>query len=78
MRTSIDIDNAILCEAKKFALDSHKSFGTIVEDALRVMLVKKNSKEKLKKISLVTCNGKGLNHGVDLDNNKSLLDIMDN
>ena len=77
MRTSIEIDDDILYEAKKFALDSKKSLGTIVEDALRVMIIKKNSPANKKHVSLVTSGGSGLNHGIDLDNNKLLLDIMD-
>jgi len=78
MRTSIEIDDDILYEAKKLALESKTSFGTIVEDALRVMIIKKNNQENTKKhVLLVTSGGSGLNHGIDLDNNKLLLDIMD-
>ena len=79
MRTSIEIDEVVLSEAKKFALDSKKSFGAIVEDALRVMIIKKSNQKFIqKKISLITSGRNGLNHGVDLDNNQSLLYIMDN
>ena len=67
-----------MSEAKKFALDSKKSFGKIVEDALRIMIIKNSNKQVLqKKVSLITSGGGGLNHGIDLDDNQSLLDIMD-
>ncbi len=76
MRTSIDIDDALFYEAKKIALDSKQKFNTVIENALRTMIVKKNTKPK-SKISLITTSGSGLNHGVDLDSNQSLADIMD-
>lgn len=78
MRTSIEIDDNLFNEVKKFSLDSKKSLGLIIEDALRVMMLKKNSIENSKsKIYLKTCRGNGLKHGVDLDNNQSLLEIME-
>ena len=79
MRTSIEIDDNLFNEVKKFSLDSKKSLGLIIEDALRVMMLKKDSDDNFKsKTILITCGKKGLHHGVDLDNNQSLLDIMDN
>ena len=79
MRTSIEIDDNLFNEVKKFSLDSKKSLGLIIEDALRVMMLKKDRDDNFKpKISLITCGKKGLHHGGDLDNNQSLLDIMDN
>ena len=77
MRTSIEIDENLFYEVKKLSLDSKKSFGTIIEDALRTMMVKKNKTNLRKKVSLITYGGDGLSHGVDLDSNKLLLDIMD-
>jgi len=77
MRTSIEINENLLYEVKAFALESKKSLGTIIEDALLAMMAKKNRKANNEKISLKTFDGNGLIHGVDLDDNKSLLDIMD-
>lgn len=76
MRTSIEIDDSLFYEAKKLSLDSKKSFGKIIEDALRMMIEKKETHTK-SKISLFTVKGRGLHHGVDLDNNQSIADIMD-
>ena len=75
MRTTINIDDQIYLEAKKLALESKKSFASVIEDALRSLLAKKNIEKS--PVSLITMKGKGLKHGVDLDNNQSLEDIMD-
>jgi len=76
MKTSIEIDDYIFSEAKKLSISSKKTFGKIVEEALRNMMLKKRTGAK-SKVSLVTMKGNGLQHGIDLDNNQSLADIMD-
>ena len=75
MRTSINIDDQLYFEAKKLAMESKKTFANVIEDALRRVLEKKDIKKT--QVSLVTMKGKGLKHGVDLDNSQSLNDIMD-
>lgn len=75
MRTSISIDDQIYLEAKKLAAESKKTLANVIEDALRTALAKKNIKKT--PVSLITINGKGLKHGIDLDNSQSLNDIMD-
>ena len=79
MRTSIDIDDNILLQTKQLALQSKIPFTRLIEDALRSMLLKKNSpQKKTSRIVLTTSKGTGLHHGIDLNNSQSLLDIMDN
>ena len=75
MRTSINIDDQIYLEAKKLAVESKKTLASVIEDALRCVLAKKNTKKT--PVSLITMKGDGLKHGVDLDNSQSLKDIMD-
>lgn len=75
MRTSINIDDQIYLEAKKLAMESKQTLARVIEDALRSALTKKNIKKS--PVSLISMEGTGLKHGVDLDNNKSLNDIMD-
>ena len=76
MRTTINIDDQIFLEAKKFAADSNKTFAGVIEDALRTALARRSA-QKSGPISLVTMKGSGVRHGVDLDDGQSLLDIMD-
>ena len=77
MRTSIEINDNLFYEVKAFSLKSKKSVGSIIEDALLALMVKKNSKVKTETVSLITYGVNGLKHGVDLDDNKLLEDIMD-
>ena len=76
MRTTINIDDQVFLEAKKLAIESRKTFGDVIEDALRSALARRDI-EKKAAVSLVTVKGTGLRHGVDLDDGQSLLDIMD-
>ena len=76
MRTTLNIDDSLLLAAKKHALESGSTLVRVIEDALRITL---SSKENIKRKTTVlkTVNGSGLRHGVNLDDNQSLLDIMD-
>lgn len=76
MRTTVNIDDHLLSEAKKQALESGSTLNRVIEDALRRTL-STNRKIKKNKVTLVTVRGTGLRHGVNLDDNQSLLDIMD-
>ena len=42
MRTTINIDDQLFYQAKKFAMESHKTFTCVVEDALRNIFALKN------------------------------------
>lgn len=75
MRTTINIDEEIYIEAKKFAVESKKTLTAVIEDALRNVLIKKTIEKT--PVSIITMKGKGLKHGVVLDNSQSLNDIMD-
>ena len=75
MRTTINIDDYILTLAKREAAIQKKSLGKVVEDALRTLFASRA--EKSSQISLVTAGGAGVKPGVDLDDSRSLLEIMD-
>ncbi len=76
MRTSITIDDRLYLEVKQFATENHKTFTKVVEDSLRNSLALKKAK-KNHKVSLLSSGEGGLVHGVDLDDNASLNNIMD-
>lgn len=75
MRTTINIDEHILTLAKRRAAVRKISLGEVVEDALRIALV--NRTPKSTHIHLITAKGAGLKPGVDLDCNRSMLEIME-
>ena len=76
MRTTINIDDQLFYEAKKLAVESHKTLTSVIEESLRSTFALKKLAQK-NTISLATIKGNGLKHGVDLDNSQSLNDIMD-
>jgi hypothetical protein len=77
MRTSIDIDDALLREVKLLAKGSGKTVKSVVEDALRERLARRKSSEPAKSVTIHTVGGHGLLPGVNLDDSAALRDLMD-
>ncbi|MFO7985084.1 MAG: type II toxin-antitoxin system VapB family antitoxin [Desulfatiglandaceae bacterium] len=77
MRTTIRIEDRLFNEAKKMALSSNMTLSGLVENALREMLSRRQNNTEKPKIELITFKGRGLKHGVDLDDSAALLDLME-
>jgi hypothetical protein len=77
MRTTIRLDDQLLTEAKRLALESGRTLTAVIEDAVREVVARRKETPKLKKTRLMTDGGKGLRPGVRLDNNAALLEIME-
>ena len=77
MRTTVRLDQHLLAQAKKHALESGKTLTAVLEDALRESLARRDSVAKSKPIRLKTVKGGGVRAGVDLDDSASLLNLMD-
>ena len=75
MRTTIDIDDQLLLYANHKAVKQGCTIKQILEDALRDFFSHQPSRPDL--VSLETFSGAGLKPGVNLDNSRSLSDIMD-
>jgi hypothetical protein len=75
MRTTISLDEALLKQARRVALDRGISLNELVVVALRVELNRTKPGQK-KRIELPTFKGRGLRPGVDLDDSASLEGIM--
>jgi hypothetical protein len=75
MRTTLNLDDQLLISAKHRALEENVSLACVIESALRASLVKPRGRRKT--IRLITASGPGVKPGVDLDNGRSLTDIMD-
>ena len=75
MRTTIDIDDQLLLYAKHQAVKQGCTIKQILEDALRDFFAHPPLQHEV--VSLETFSGAGLKPGVNLDNNRSLSDIMD-
>ena len=79
MRTTLQIDNEILAEARRLADRTGRTLSAIIiEEALREMLTRRQLQTVERPwVRLTTVSGWGLLPGVNLDNSASLLDLMD-
>lgn len=74
MRTTLNLDDQLLTYAKHQALEKHISLSEVIENALRESLAKPRAQRE--PVRLITAAGPGVKPGVDLDNGRSLTDIM--
>lgn len=76
MRTTINIDTGLLMQAKLRAKESNITLSSVIEHALRVSFADRVTLAKKRVSSMPTSGSGGLQPGVDLDNNSSLLERM--
>jgi hypothetical protein len=78
VRTTINVDDQLLADAKRLAHESGKTLTAVIEDALRERLARRGSPGRGDdRFRLHTFTGQGLQPGVDLDNSAALRDLMD-
>lgn len=77
MRTTVNIHDELLQQAKETAVRRHCSLGNVIEDALQQSLARKRVIRSDTPTHLITFRGRGLQPGVDLDSNVSVLDAME-
>ena len=77
MRTTINIHDDLLRQAKEAAARRQCTLGAVVEDALRKCLVQEQRDTGVRPTRLPTSGGNGLQPGVDLDSTADLIDIME-
>ena len=77
MRTTVRLDDRLLAEAKKYAAETGRTLTSVLEDALRETLARRQTRAKQRAVRLKTVKGDGLQPGVDLDDTASLLDLME-
>ncbi len=75
MRTTINIDDQLLKYAKQQAAQRGCTLKQVIEDALRESL--SHQRLESKPVKLETVSGTGLKPGINLDDGRSLNDIMD-
>ena len=77
MRTTVRLDDRLLAEAKKHAVDTGRTLTAVLEDALRESLARRHALVERKPVRLKTVKGDGVRPSVDLDDTAGLLDLMD-
>ncbi len=75
MRTTVDIDDQLLLYAKRQAVQQGCTLKQVLEDALRDFFSHQSLPHE--PVRLETFSGAGLKPGVNLENGRSLNDIMD-
>ena len=78
MRTTVTIDDELLGRVKELAARSHRSIGSVLEDALRAHLESDAAKPKLRQPwPTVVPSRPGLRPGVDLEDRHAIMDLLD-
>jgi Arc/MetJ-type ribon-helix-helix transcriptional regulator len=78
MRTTLNLDEALLADFKQIAAGSHRSLSSVIQDALREALATRAERSAGAPLDLpVFRGGSGVQPGVDLDSNAALLDLME-
>lgn len=76
MRTTLNIEDHLLRQAKVLAAESGRTLTSLIEEGLRrVLSAGRAGADRLE--PLPTHRGSGVRPGVDLTNNAQILDIMD-
>jgi hypothetical protein len=78
MRTTVDLSESLIQEAKLRAARRRTTVSAVIEDALRAAFVRDVTAAESIAIRVTTDpGGSGLRPGVSLDDNSSLLDVME-
>jgi hypothetical protein len=77
VRTTINLDDQLLANAKLLAQQTNKTLTAVIEDALRERLARPQSREVREPTRLPTVSGSGLVPGVGLDDSAGLRNLMD-
>ena len=76
MRTTLNISDDLLAEAKVLAARTHRSIGAVVDDALRVLLRSEAAESKADAWTFPTSGAGGLQPGVNLDDREARAELL--
>lgn len=76
MRTTVDLDDDVLRQAKQAAAEAGTTLGRLIEDAVRAVLNRRQESAG-PRVELPVFHGRGLRPGVDLADSAALADVMD-
>jgi hypothetical protein len=77
MRTTINLPDELILQAKKAALEADTTLTEIIANALRAALGKRRGKPQKKRTRLITYGKGGTFPGIDISDSATLYDIMD-
>jgi hypothetical protein len=77
MRTTIRLNDALLDQAKREAARRGETLTALIEEGLRLALIRAQKPAKRRRVEIPTSNTSGgLLPGVDLNDSAALLDLM--
>jgi hypothetical protein len=76
MRTTLNIDEHLLAQARELAARTRRPLGAVVDDALRVLFAGQRDRREAT-VDLPVFGGSGLRPGVDLEDKDALADLLD-
>lgn len=78
MRTTVTIDDELLAQAKLIAVSTHRTIGSVLEDALRALIADHTAVASGESFLLpdLAYDKPGLNDGVDLFDRDQLADLL--
>lgn len=77
MRTTVNISDDLLAEAKVLAVRTRRSLGDVVDDALRILLQRDLQRDSADQSwSFPTTGAGGLQPGVNLDDREAVADLL--
>ena len=76
MRTTVNISDDLLSEAKLLATRTRRSLGSVVDDALRLLLKRETPDAPQGTWTFPTYGAGGLQPGVNLDDKEALADLL--
>lgn len=79
MRTTLNIDDHLLAEAKQVAARTHRPLGEVVDDALRLLVAQRDAGRRHRrgeKFELPTDGQGGLRPGVDLGDKELMAELL--
>ena len=71
MKTTLELPDELLIEAKKLAAEQRRPLKALIEDGLRMVLRKPEARKRSKQVRLITVKG-GLPADLDLSNRESM------
>jgi hypothetical protein len=79
MRTTLNLDDDLLRDAKRFAAERGTTLTAVMEDALRIHVRRVEKPKPRRRVRLPTFGvpGESFPPGVDLDSNAAMLELME-
>jgi hypothetical protein len=76
VRTTVNISDSLLAEARLLAAKTRRSLGSIVDDGLRLLLKREGREAPPGEWTFPTDGGSGLQPGVNLEDKEALAELL--